>query len=195
MDAAYYIGQEVPLEPKKPIQSGSSAAWFIFQTPPQKEPSAKAWLEKRGVEAWYPSEERWRRIPRGKRKKAPYEARLVPRYVFARFTGYPEWDVVQTCRWLSRVVGVNGTPLPVTDAVMSQMEMVPERLEILRKREIERRTIHPGDKARIIGGAMDGWVVDVSSVHAGIAHFIVPLLGERETRMEVSRMSKVLASV
>lgn len=174
----YFIGQEIPLEQGKPIQTGNtSPSWFVFQTPPQREVSAKAWLERRGVEAWYPSETRWRRIPRGKRQKAPYEARLVPRYIFARFTGYPAWDVVQSCRWLSRVVGVNGEPMPVTDDVMAQMEQVPERLEVIRQREIDKRTLRPGDKAKVASGPFEGWVVEVQQIHAGIASFIVPLFG------------------
>lgn len=187
----YFIGQEMPLETRRPIQAGDAVAWYVFQTPPQKEVSAKAWFERRGVEAWYPSEQRWRKMPRSRRKKAPYEARLVPRYVFARFTGHPAWDVVQSCRWVSRVVGIDGVPLPVSDDVMAQMAMVPERLEAIRKREVEKRTIRAGDKARILGGVMDGWVVDVSEVHEGVARFIVPILGQRETRMEVTRMMKV----
>ena len=174
----YFIGQEIPLEQKRPIQTGDSVpSWFVFQTPPQKEVSAKAWLERRGVEAWYPSETRWRRIPRGKRSKAPYEARIVPRYIFARFTGYPAWDVVQSCRWLSHVVGVNGTPMPVTDEVMANMDQVPARLEAIRQREIDKRTLRPGDKAKVATGPFEGWVVEVRQIHAGIASFIVPLFG------------------
>lgn len=47
----YFIGQEIPLEQSRPIQTGDSVpSWFVFQTPPQKEVSAKAWLERRGVE-------------------------------------------------------------------------------------------------------------------------------------------------
>lgn len=190
--AGYFIGQEVPLEQGKPIQTGDVVAWYVFQTPPQREASAKAWLERRGVEAWYPSETRWRRIPRGKRQKAPYEARLVPRYIFARFTGYPAWDVVQSCRWLSRVVGMNGEPMPVTDDVMAQMEKVPERLEVIRKREIEKRTLRPGDKAKVASGPFEGWVVEVQQIHAGIASFIVPLFGgETVGKAEEATLRKI----
>lgn len=189
---AYYIGQVLPWEPPKPVQIGRiEPAWFAFLTPPQKEISALAWFNHKGVEAWYPSEMRRRRISRGKRKFAEYEARIVPRYIFARFTGVPQWDVLQSCRYLSRVIGVKETPLPVTDTVMAQMAQVPGRLEIIRKREVEKRIIRPGDKARIMDGAMEGWIVDVSHVHAGIAAFIVPLLGERVTRVDVARLEKV----
>ena len=189
----YHVGQVVPLDhPRRPVQIGEAGiAWYGFQTPPQKEASAKAWLDHRGVEAWYPSEIRHRRIPKGKRKFAEYEARLVPRYIFARFTGRPQWDVLQGCKWLSRVIGVNGHPLPVTDEIMGQMAQVPERLEIIRRREAEKRIIRQGDHVEVIDGAMRGWVVDVSAVHAGVARFLVPLLGEREVEISVDRLRKI----
>ena len=191
----YFIGQLLPLERPRPVQDGRiEPAWFAFLTPPKKEVSALAWFNHKGVEAWYPSEIRRRRIPKGKRRFAEYEARIVPRYIFARFTGWPNWDVLQGCKYLSRVVGINGSPLPVTDAVMAQMEQVPGRLEIIRKREAEKRTIHPGDKVRISDGVMEGWIVDVSTVHAGVAAFIIPLLGGGETQIEVSRLQKVTSA-
>ncbi|RDD69223.1 transcription termination/antitermination protein NusG [Paracoccus versutus] len=189
----YQIGQVIPLEyERKPVQMGSTAvAWYGFQTPPQKEASAKAWLVHRGVEAWYPSEIRHRRIPKGKRKFAEYEARLVPRYIFARFTGHPQWGVLQGCKWLSRVIGVNGNPLPVSDETMALMAQVPERLEVIRQREAEKRIIRRGDRVEIIDGAMQGWIVDISAVHAGVARFMIPLLGEREAEIGIDRLRKL----
>lgn len=194
MTAHYFIGQTIPLEPRRPVQVGEAAPlWYGFQTPPQKETSAQAWLDKRGIEAWFPTEHRKRKLARGKRAYVEYEGKIVPRYIFARFTGYPQWDVLRECRWLSRVIGVNGSPLPVDDEVMAQMEQVPQRLEIIRQREKEKRTISPGDKVRIASGIMEGWLVDVSAVHAGIAKLILPqaLLGISETQVAVSRLQKI----
>lgn len=197
MTAHYFIGQTIPLEPRRPVQVGDAVPlWYGFQTPPQKETSAQAWLEKRGIEAWFPTEPRRRRLPKGKRAFVEYDGKVVPRYIFARFTGYPQWDVLRDCRWLSRVIGVDGNPLPVSDDVMSQMEKVPQRLEIIRQREAEKRIIRPGDKVRISSGPMDGWIVDVSAVHAGIAKLILPqaLLGISETQVAVSRLHKIASA-
>lgn len=189
----YTIGQIVPLDyQERPLHHGhGTAAWYGFQTPPLKEASAKAWVEHRGLEAWYPSETRWRRIPRGKRKRAPYEARIVPRYIFVRFPAAPNWSEIRRCRWLSRVIGVGGNPLPITDLVLSEMEGVPANLEAIRKREAFRRIIRPGDRVRIKSGAMVDYVVEVSDVHAGIARFIIPLLGDKEMTIETTRLTKV----
>lgn len=188
----YFIGASFPLEPQRPVQEGdTSPAWYAFQTPPLKEIAAQAWLERKGVEAWFPTEPRRRRLSRGKRPFVEYEGRVVPRYIFARFTGRPRWDALMQCRWLTRVVGVNGAPLPVTDAIMSAMAQVPQTLEAIRKAEAEKRIVRPGDKVRIITGAMQGWVVDVTAVHAGIAKLIMPLLGKTETNIDVSHLEKV----
>ncbi|MBN8292832.1 hypothetical protein JI664_12730 [Rhodobacter sp. NTK016B] len=192
MHSSYFIGQVIQPEPTRPIQVGDigTPTWYAFLTTPQKEGSAKAWLEKKGVEAWYPTETRWRKIAKGKIKRKEYEAVLVPRYIFARFTGRPQWDLLKASRWLTGVVGIDGVPLPITDETLAAMEQVPARLAEIRAREEERRTIRPGDRVRIRDGAMEGWVVEVRSIHAGIARFIVPLMGDRETEMQVGRLSK-----
>ncbi|WP_313353299.1 hypothetical protein [Paracoccus sp. (in: a-proteobacteria)] len=79
----------------------------------------------------------------------------------------------------------------MTDEVMAQIAQVPERLEIIRRREAEKRIIRQGDKVEIVDGVMRGWVVDIASVHAGLAKFLVPLLGEREVEIGVDRLRKL----
>lgn len=190
----YFIGQVVPYEPESPVQVGDvEPQWFIFQTPPRKEISATAWLARRGVEAWHPTVTKIRRIPRSKIKSKAYEAPCAPRYLFARFTGRPQWHILKTCRWITRVVGVEDRPMPVSDEIMSRMAQVPQQLEILKQREIERRTIHPGDKVRIGSGPLEGWIVDVSEVHAGIARFVLPLLGNRTGSANTDDLHKIIA--
>lgn len=92
------------------------------------------------------------------------------------------------CRFLSYVVGVDGSPRPVPDEVLAEMQAVPKRLEILRQRAIERRTIRVGDRARIAGGPLSGFVVDVTSVHEGIAHW---LAGTIKGEVKVERLEKL----
>lgn len=83
--------------------------------------------------------------------------------------------------------------MPVSDEIMSRMAQVPQQLEILKQREIERRTIHPGDKVRIGSGPLEGWIVDISEVHAGIARFVLPLLGSRAGSASVETLHKIVA--
>ena len=190
----YFIGQVLPYEGPQPVQHGDcEPCWYIFQTPPRKEASATAWLDQRGVEAWHPVTTKIRRVPRSRIKSVPYETPVAPRYLFARFTGRPQWHVLKTCRWITRVVGVEDRPMPVTDEVMGLMASVPERLEIIKRREIEKRIIRPGDKARIGKGPLEGWIVDVSEVHAGIARFTVPLFGARSGVANLDDLHKIVA--
>ncbi|MGC4232867.1 MAG: transcription termination/antitermination NusG family protein [Niabella sp.] len=204
MQGGYYIGQVIQHDPGRGIEGELMDApiWFAFVTPPQKETAAKVWLERRGVECWFPTEQRWRRVPRGKVSRVAYDARVVPRYVFARFHGYPQWDVLRQSRWISGVIGRGDMPIPITDKTLSEMATVPGRLQYLRdqaaaaaaerrRREIELRTIRPGDTVQIRDGACEGWIVDVSDVHAGIASFIVPILGDRMISIETDRLEKV----
>lgn len=195
----FAIGDQFIPEPTRGPQFGEAPpCWYAFLTPPQREVSAKAWFEFHGIECWYPSETRWRIIPRGKRKKAPYEARLVPRYIFARFTGNPQWDILRDCRWLTRAIGVDGVPVPITDETLSQMQQVPSRLESIRakreaerKAEAEKRIIRPGDKVVVTDGAMAGWIVDVAEIHAGVASFIANMLGAAKVNIPLSSLEKL----
>lgn len=190
----YQIGQVVPFEVvENRIQAGALDVpeWYIFRTEAQKEAGVVAWLNHKGVEAWYPTEKAWRRIPRGKRKRVPYDRTIAPRYVFARFTGEPDWAVVRSCRYIQKVVGLHGRPMPVRDEVIAEMERVPGRLAILRQKLRDARKVKPGCKAKIMDGALAGWVVDVEDIDAGIAHFVIPLLGGRRTAFPVSGLERV----
>ncbi len=194
------IGDTFPLEERREIQAGTihdtfgevTPAWYIFRSVPQKEANAKAWLEIRGVEAWYPTEAAWRMTPKGKRKKVEYQKRIAPGYLFARFTEYPQWGALFTSQYLSAVISYQGQPVSIPDAVIAEMEQVPGRLAVQREEYRKARVINGGDKARITEGAMEGWIVDISEVRNGIASFLIPLLGDRITTMPVGRMSKVL---
>jgi transcription antitermination factor NusG len=192
--APYRIGQSVaaPRAAVAAVQGEALSApqWFAFMTPPRREVSAQAWLAQRGVESWYPTEQRWRTIPRARVKRVPYEAAVVPRYIFARFLGQPQWHVLRDCPYLTGVVGHSGRPLPITDLVLAQMRGVPARIAEIRQREEERRRIRVGDRVTIRDGAMRGWVVEVQSIHAGIAQFIAPFLGNIAVEIEVSRLAK-----
>ncbi len=192
----YRIGQTIPYEPGRGIEGASLPVpvWHCFWTPPRKEAAAIAWLDLRGVHGWRPVETRWRRITRGKRRKVEYLASVVLRYVFARFSGKPQWDVLRGCRWITGIVGVGGRPACITDDALSKMAAVPETLAALREARRAAREITAGCKATIIDGAMAGWVVDIARVSDGMAAFLVPLLGADEALVPVDRLMKVAAA-
>lgn len=188
----YRIGQVLPLEVGRGILGAAmDPKWFAFVTKPQKESAAKAWLEKRGPEVWYPTETRWRKIPRGRVKRVAYEASVVPRYIFARFDHQPRWDVLNTCRYISGVVGVDGRPIAITDETLAEMAKVPLQLAAIRERKLKERTLAPGDRARIASGPLEGWVVEVHSISNGIAKFLLPIAGEADASTPVGRLEKL----
>lgn len=189
------IGQVIEWQPGRGAQVGEMPApqWFAFTTPPQKERAAKAWLDLRGVDAWYPTETRWRHRPRAKIKREKYEATVVPRYILARFTGFPQWDILRACRYLSGVIGHDGTPLPVTDETLCEMRAVPAVLTEMKRVKIERETIRPGDRAEICDGPFAGWVVEVNTITAGLARFMLPLMGgSASASASITEMRKII---
>lgn len=168
--------------------------WYIFKTKPQAELASIVWLERNGIaDAWCPTETRWRNIPRGKVKRKSYDAPIAPGYVFVPFTRRPIWHALfeRANGKLSRVVSSDGIPLVIPERSIAQMKHVPERIAAIKAREEQARRLNPGDKADVLDGAMKDWTIDVSRIHAGIAYFVAPLLGEREIGISVDRLRKV----
>lgn len=193
----FYIGQTVPLERGRSIQGEDwgQTQWFALVTKPQKEKAAKVWLERNGVEVWYPTETAWRKVARGKRKKVAYERTVAPRYIFAGFTGQPQWDMLFNLfpgkLHLSGVVGHAGRPLPIKDDELCEMSMIPDRLVEQRAAIEDALKIKTGDKVEVLEGSMRGWVVDVGSVRGPIARLLVPLLGNCHPDIPIEHLRKL----
>lgn len=186
---ALQIGDEVPgpAPRSSAVLLPCDPVWFVMQTMPQGEVKAKAWLSTYGVESWFPTETAWRQV-RGQQRKEKYERRIIPGYLFSRFEHEPNWPTIRHSKHKLRVVGVNGSPISVTDEAMSDMQSIPERLREMKQMAIAAKIIKPGDRARIRDGYMRDWVVDVSEVSNGIAKFVLP--GGMEAKIEVDRLDK-----
>ena len=193
----YFIGQEVPLErAQEAVQTGGDFQWFCFQTAPQKEASAQAWFRMRGLEAWYPTITKHRRIPRGRVKSKPYEARVVPRYLFTRFEGMPRWHVVRRCPYITRVVGVEDRPLPISDDVMmavkgckaylhrKRLEQEQQDREAI-ERLAARFKVAEHDRAEVVEGPFAGYIADVRSVRGQVVRFVIPALSDFEIQTQL----------
>lgn len=169
-------------------------AWHIFTVPPRGEPPASAWLTRNGVpEVWYPSEQAFKRNRFKPNERIPYQRPIAPGYLFAVLSQEPHWDVLfaRSRGKLSKVVSHNGLPLAVSDDVINNMAQVPQRLETIRDAERAKRTISKGDKAEVmIAGT--SWTVEVESVHAGIASFILPFFGGKTATSPLHEMKKVI---
>lgn len=169
-------------------------AWFIFTTPPRGELPASAWMERNGVaETWYPSEQAFKRNRYKPNARIPYLRPIVPGYLFAVLSFRPHWDVLfsRSRGKLLKVVSKNGNPIAIPESVISEMEQVPQRLEIIREAERAKRTIGKGDKAEVmIAGT--SWTVEVESIHAGVASFVLPFFGGKIANAPLHEMKKVV---
>jgi len=193
--AGWRVGDTVELTgaPRILAERLPAPVWYILTTAPSAERAAIAWLERNGIDgAWTPFETRWRRLPRAARKRVPYRAPMAPRSVFVPFQRQPMWHVLfeRAGGKLTGVIARDGVPLEVPESAIAQMAQVPERLAAIKKREEQRRRIRPGDRVRVTKGPLEGWMVDVSRIHAGIAYFVAPLLGEREVAIEMHGLEK-----
>ena len=174
--------------PRRGAQTGTIApVWFAFTTPPQQESPAQAWLTKQGVEAWFPTETAWRIMARGKKRKVEYQRRVAPGYIFARFTGWPQWDVLKASRHISGVIGHGDRPVVIPEAAIAAMAQVPSRIADRRAAAFLAAQINPGDRAEITSGAMVDWIVNVVEVNNGVARF---MLGGMAIDVDMARLVK-----
>ena len=183
MNMQYKIGQSYAIERHRRILTGSmDPRWYILTTPPQKEAGATAWLNRIGaVEVWRPTAKEWRKV-KGPRKKIEVTRNIVPGYVFAQFDREITWDLffdVGKGR-VASVVSFGGQPYVLPERIMAEMSQVPERLAIEAKKAEDARIAEAlanmpqvGGQAIITDGVFEGFQVDITRIHRGIAHFIV----------------------
>lgn len=198
--ANWRIGKSYPLDRRRPTLGADMAPqWFIFVTPPQKERAAILYLENSGAdEAWQPTETRWRVVRTSKGKdKRPYEKSIAPGYVFALLSRDPAWDLLfqRSLGRVSGVIGYRGRPYPIPVRAMLEMQQVPDRIEAMRSERAAAmlaaqlaKAPREGEPARILQGPLADRIVDVRTIHDGIAWF---LLGEVPVKADVGSLERV----
>lgn len=187
------IGDQLPPPDGRGIWAADwDPAWHIFQVPPRGELPATAWLIRNGVaECWHPTETAFKRDRFKPGKRIPYERPVAPGYLFAVLPSRPHWDVLfaRSRGKLLRVVSHNGQPVAVPEETIAAMAQVPQRLATIREAEAAKRRLNPGDRATVSIAGIE-WQVTVDRIHAGIASFVVPLLGGREVQAPVEALRK-----
>jgi hypothetical protein len=193
----YHIGQTVPFDYSRGVWLADRIApqWFIFHVKSQHELPAEAWLIRNGAaEAWHPTEKRWRFTGGSRRRKVPYEAAVVPGYVFALLDRIPHWDVLfdRARGKLLHVVSRDGLPLPIGEHVIEAMTDVPQRLHERRLALAEARRIRVGDRATLDPGSALAWTVEVTAIEGPFARIVTPLLGGRESLVDAARLERMM---
>lgn len=165
-------------------------AWYVLLVAPQCEPAVTSLLLRLGAQdAWYPTEVAWRQRPH-RAGKVRYLRRVAPGYVFVRVTRQPAWHLFREALlgMVRGVVGHDGLPLPIPESVLAEMRQVPARIESLRRQaEAERLAREAAElaawhivapcRAELRRGPFAGIVVEVETIHAGIARAILRLQG------------------
>lgn len=187
------IGDAIPASSERGIWAQDwEPSWFIFTVPPRGELPASAWLAHNGVdECWHPTETAFKRVRHKPGQRIPYERPVAPGYLFVVLPSLPHWDVLfdRSRGKLLKVVSHNGQPVAVPEETIAAMALVPQRLATIREAEAAKRRLNAGDRATVsIAGIK--WQVTVDRIHAGIAHFVVPLLGGREVQAPVASLTK-----
>lgn len=187
------IGDQIDLGSSRGIWADDwQPAWHIFTTPPRGELPATAWLSRNGVaECWHPTEQAFKRDRFKPGQRIPYERPVAPGYLFVVLPSRPHWDVLfaRSRGKLLKVVSHNGQPVPISEDTLAKMRLVPQRLAAIREAEMQKRIIKPRDKVAVTIGGVE-WTVEVDRIDAGIASFVLPLLGGREVQAPVEALRK-----
>lgn len=135
--------------------------WYAIQTKPRKEPAVQAALDQARIEVYSPRI----RMPIGVAKQKSWrEAPLFPGYLFARFDFGVDYPRVRWMPGLVRVVMSGGTPLAVSETMLSSVrEMEKEGIRLL-LRPVRWK---PGARVRVGQGPFTGFEGQVAATLKG----------------------------
>jgi len=165
------IGDTVPIDYPRGITSGPDIApvWFALVVPPQKERAVCQYLDRHGVYAFFPSEEkRWRRKGKVFKRDIP----IVSRHVYAQFKQAPQWDVMKEQRRLiTGVYAIGDRPVEIPRDIIRRLQGLTVGARRLEEARAELARVRTGDRATISAGPLAGFLVDVERVSGGMAWF------------------------
>lgn len=155
-------------------------SWFVVHTKPKCEHVAASLMQGlEDVETYCPRI----RFQRGtKRGKVWFVEALFPSYFFARFDPTVSLRAVKHSQSVLKVVDFGGVPIPVPDAVITDIRAEMEEEEV---REVK-VSISEGDAVELADGAMRGLKGIVDRIHSGNerVRILLEILG-RHTYVDV----------
>lgn len=130
-------------------------------------------LKARGVQAFLPTEVKWRRISRHKKTQVHYP--LLPRYVFV--TGADPWHVFRALhgRGVQGVVAFSGSPAAIRDEAVQRLAAIAGGM-VQTRQQIHRAFI-PGDRVVISRGPFKDWLVPIESISGESAKILMTMFG------------------
>lgn len=157
---AYALGDAAPPRVRAPLlRRPGLLRWHALLVYPRRETAAKAWLEQRGVYAFFPVavvrlayRHRYREITRA----------YLPGYLFAKFPGEPAWHEVIGSPFIHNTLRRhNGEPGILHPETMESLKAMRTTDDMLAERRQAATTIRRGCKVRFVRGPFEGWEVEV----------------------------------
>lgn len=135
--------------------------WFVVHTKPRSEARVCRWLETKQVSFFAPKMEKKRKRRHG---KSTILEPVFPGYVFVQLEPHPNsWCKLQWTPGVKRILGYNGIPSPVPEAVIT---LLKERTE--KKGFIESRPrFVKGETVQITHGPLRGLIGVIEEARPG----------------------------
>lgn len=125
-------------------------SWFAIQTKPRRENFAARNIEKLGIEVLLPRI-RFERLTRGVAQ--PRTKPLFSGYLFARFRPEIFFETVKTTRGVLRVMNSGGTPIPVPEEIIREIQ---DRIEVDGLIQTQPQVLAAGIRVTIESGPFEG---------------------------------------
>lgn len=166
---AVRVGDILPLDgARKPFGGARPPAWFILTCGRQRRDmdGAREWLVAHGAtECWFPEDVERRNIRRGhKTVREMVRLPIVPGMIFMLSGLAPTWDVIEARKRI-RPMRIGERAVAVSDDVMAEMSMVPERVVAMRdaladaeRRARDERVPRVGEFATFSSGLLRGQI-------------------------------------
>lgn len=172
-------------------------AWFIIVVHPGEEFRVVDRLDRRGVFAFTPTVEVWRKWSRYDKKKTRREFAAAPRYVaigHPRGAPIPRWATIFTCEGVSTVLGMetHGYPKEVSEKAVEHIAMLCTRAKDEERFMRSRAEFSVGDMVHIAEGPFEGMRSEVQSIFGADAVVMLNILGSaRQARISLGVLEKV----
>jgi transcription antitermination factor NusG len=184
----FRIGDTLPPAQVRGIVSGPDTppVWHVLIVPAQRERAVREYLRARDIFAFFPSE---KHIRHHRGRKIETERPVVTQHVYAQFRQQPQWDVMKRVhRLITGVMCRDGIPVEVKPDIIRHLQGLTVEAERLKQARAEMLRVRPGDKARIIAGPLEGFMVEVQDVRNGEA--IINLMMGGRTKASVSSLER-----
>lgn len=163
------LSPRASLSPRAPLFRPGAPRWHALRVRPQSEDFVEAWLDRRGVYAFHPVEQR---VGHRHGRAVTWLRRYLPGYVFARFPGTAICHAVAALPHITGAVTVRGGQWACLDgADLRDLHGMAHRALIHQRAEAEAaararaaRALRPGCRALFSAGPLEGQECEVIEI-------------------------------